>query len=68
MPCAADLGPANIGKQGAAMYVPPAFKTEDAIALRFAARRGFGTLVAIDGDRPVTSLCRSCCTSTTTAQ
>jgi transcriptional regulator len=55
MPCAADLGPANIGKQGAAMYVPPAFKTEDAIALRFAARRCFGTLVAVDGGRPVAS-------------
>lgn len=35
------------------MYVPPAFKSEAAEALAFAASRGFGTLVAVDGGRPV---------------
>jgi len=37
------------------MYIPPAFKTDDATALAFAAKRGFGTLVAVDGGRPVAS-------------
>jgi transcriptional regulator len=37
------------------MYIPAAFKTDDATALAFAQRRGFGTLVAVDGGRPVAS-------------
>jgi transcriptional regulator len=37
------------------MYTPPAFKTDDATALAFAAKRGFGTLIAVDGGRPVAS-------------
>jgi transcriptional regulator len=37
------------------MYVPPVFKADDATALAFAARRGFGTLIAVDGGRPVAS-------------
>jgi transcriptional regulator len=37
------------------MYIPPAFKTDDATALAFAAKRGFGTLIAVDGGRPVAS-------------
>ena len=37
------------------MYIPPAFKTDDETALSFAAKRGFGTLVAVDGGRPVAS-------------
>ncbi len=35
------------------MYVPPAFKSEEAAALAFAAARGFGTLIAVDGGCPV---------------
>jgi transcriptional regulator len=37
------------------MYIPPVFKTDDATALAFAAKRGFGTLVAVDNGRPVAS-------------
>lgn len=38
------------------MYTPPAFKTDDKTALAFAAKRGFGTLIAVDdGGRPVAS-------------
>jgi transcriptional regulator len=37
------------------MYVPAAFKTDDATAWSFVAERGFGTLIAVDGDRPVAS-------------
>ncbi len=35
------------------MYVPPAFKVHPAVALAFAAARGFGLVVACDGGRPV---------------
>ncbi len=38
------------------MYVPPAFKVHQAVALAFAAARGFGLIVACDGGRPVASL------------
>jgi transcriptional regulator len=37
------------------MYVAPVFKTDDAKAWDFVARRGFGTLIAVDGGRPVAS-------------
>ena len=37
------------------MYIPAAFKADDDTALAFAAKRGFGTLVAVDGGRPVAS-------------
>ena len=37
------------------MYVHPAFKTDDATALRFAAARGFGAVIAMDAGRPVAS-------------
>lgn len=35
------------------MYVHPAFKVHPATALAFAAARGFGTVIACDGGRPV---------------
>lgn len=35
------------------MYVPAPFKVHPAIALAFAAARGFGTVIACDGGRPV---------------
>ena len=38
------------------MYAPSAFKVHHAIALKFAAARGFGLVVACDGGRPVASL------------
>ena len=34
------------------MYIPPPFRSEEEDSLAFARRRGFGTLVAIDGSRP----------------
>jgi len=37
------------------MYVHPAFKVHPAAALAFAAARGFGTVIACDGGRPVAS-------------
>ncbi len=37
------------------MYIPPVFKIDDGTALAFVAKRGFGTLVAVDGGRPVAS-------------
>jgi len=37
------------------MYVPPAFKTDDAAALAFAAKRGFGTVIVVDNGRPFAS-------------
>jgi transcriptional regulator len=37
------------------MYVAPVFKAEDAKAWDFVARRGFGTLIAVDEGRPVAS-------------
>jgi len=38
------------------MYAPPAFETDRAVALAFAAARGFGLVIASDGGRPVASL------------
>jgi transcriptional regulator len=38
------------------MYAIPAFKIHSAVALAFAASRGFGLIVACDGGRPVASL------------
>src|SRR5256885_16173159 len=38
------------------MYAPPAFETDRAVALAFAAARGFGVVIACDGGRPVASL------------
>ncbi len=35
------------------MYVHPAFKTDPAAIEALLVERGFGTLVAVDGDRPV---------------
>jgi transcriptional regulator len=35
------------------MYVPPVFKTDDDTAWAFVEARGFGTVVAIDGVKPV---------------
>jgi transcriptional regulator len=37
------------------MYVPPAFKPHPALALAFAAARGFGLVVSCDGGRPLAS-------------
>ncbi|HXD45412.1 MAG TPA: FMN-binding negative transcriptional regulator [Pseudolabrys sp.] len=37
------------------MYTPPAFKVHPAVALAFAAGRGFGLIVTCDGGRPVAS-------------
>lgn len=37
------------------MYIPPVFKTDTEQALDYAAARGFGTVVAVDGGRPVAS-------------
>jgi transcriptional regulator len=38
------------------MYVPPAFKIHPALALAFAAGRGFGLVVSCDAGRPVAAL------------
>jgi transcriptional regulator len=38
------------------MYTPPMFKTERAASLEFAEARGFGTICAFDGQKPVASL------------
>jgi transcriptional regulator len=38
------------------MYTPPMFKTERAASLAFAEARGFATMCAFDGGRPVASL------------
>jgi len=38
------------------MYAPSAFKVHQAIALKFAAARGFGLVVACDGGRPIASM------------
>jgi transcriptional regulator len=35
------------------MYVPPPFKPDPSESASFLAARGFGTLVAFDGDRPI---------------
>jgi transcriptional regulator len=37
------------------MYTPPAFKTHPAVALAFAAARGFGLVVSCEGGRPLAS-------------
>jgi len=37
------------------MYTPPAFKVHPAVALAFAAARGFGLVVTCDGGRPLAS-------------
>jgi transcriptional regulator len=37
------------------MYTPPAFKVHPAVALAFAAARGFGLVVSCDGGRPLAS-------------
>jgi len=37
------------------MYTPPAFKVHPALALAFAAARGFGLVVSCDGGRPLAS-------------
>jgi transcriptional regulator len=37
------------------MYAQPAFRTHQAVALAFAAARGFGLVIACDGGRPVAS-------------
>ena len=37
------------------MYTPPMFKTERAASLAFAEARGFGTVCAFDGERPLAS-------------
>lgn len=38
------------------MYTPPPFKPDRAAALAFAEARGFGTVCAFDGNRPIASL------------
>jgi transcriptional regulator len=38
------------------MYTPPMFKTERAASLAFAEARGFGTVCAVDGAKPIASL------------
>jgi transcriptional regulator len=38
------------------MYTPPPFKSDRAASLRFADARGFGTVCAWDGTRPIASL------------
>ncbi|MEW6150351.1 MAG: FMN-binding negative transcriptional regulator [Bradyrhizobium sp.] len=37
------------------MYTPPFFKQDRAVSLKFAEQRGFGTLCAFDGHKPVAS-------------
>ena len=37
------------------MYVHPAFRIDRTACLAFAAARGFGSVVAYDGERPVAS-------------
>jgi len=37
------------------MYTPPAFKTDRAASLAFAEARGFGTMCAFDGKKPIAS-------------
>ena len=37
------------------MYTPPMFKPDRAASLAFAQARGFGTVCAWDGDRPIAS-------------
>lgn len=42
------------------MYTPPKFKSDRAAALAFAAARGFGTLCAWDGGKPIASALPFC--------
>lgn len=42
------------------MYTPPPFRSDRAAALAFAAARGFGTVCAFDGARPVASALPFC--------
>ena len=44
------------------MYTPPPFKSDRAAALAFAQARGFGTVCAWDGDKPVASALPFCLT------
>ena len=37
------------------MYTPPFFKQDRAASLKFADERGFGTMCAFDGKKPVAS-------------
>jgi len=37
------------------MYIPPFFKQDRAASLKFADERGFGTICAFDGTRPIAS-------------
>ncbi|MEQ1333341.1 FMN-binding negative transcriptional regulator, partial [Salmonella enterica] len=37
------------------MYTPPQFKPDRAASLKFAEARGFGTLCAFDGQKPIAS-------------
>ena len=37
------------------MYTPPMFKSDRAASLAFAETRGFGTVCAWDGDKPIAS-------------
>ena len=37
------------------MYTPPFFKPDRAASLKFAGERGFGTMCAFDGHKPVAS-------------
>jgi len=47
--------PLHYGKQELKMYVPPMFKPDRAASLGFAQARGFGTVCARDGNKPVAS-------------
>lgn len=38
------------------MYTPPPFKSDRAASLKFAEARGFGTICAFDGKKPIASL------------
>src|SRR5215469_6498413 len=44
------------------MYTPPPFKPERAACLKFAEARGFGTMCAFDGKKPIASLLPFCLT------
>ena len=37
------------------MYTPPFFKPDRAASLKFAEERGFGTMCAFDGHKPIAS-------------
>src|SRR6202012_1781142 len=46
----------NEGRQEFEMYTPPLFKQDHAASLKFAEERGFGTICAWNGTRPIASL------------